>query len=92
MSIWFAAVINLNPDHVHPKMCPKQGILKIFKQQGLDFEAPFSEKSIKLITRGVYKISICNPDGYVDEIHNSLKLLVKQPFIQSIYISQHYYF
>lgn len=91
MSIWLDADITLNPNHLNPNLSPQSGILKILKDRGLDVEKPYSEMSLTRTSKYVFRLSICNPDGYVDEIHNSFKQLVKQPYVQDICILQHHY-
>lgn len=89
MSIWLDAKVILS-SKVDPSKSPKAGIEDIFKKNGIDFSERHFEGSVK-VTKEAIVISICNPDGYVDEIHQSFKDLVKQPWIVTVKIEQHYY-
>lgn len=92
MSIWLIATVDLNPNHLNPKLNPVDGLNKIFKKNGKDFDETYAEA--EMIKKGdQIEIHICNPDGYVDCIHNSFKEMVKScPYVGSIHITNHYYF
>lgn len=92
MSLWFTATISLNMNHVHPDKDPEQGILNIFNKHGINIKAPLSEMSLRKLTKEIFEINICNPNSLLDEIHNSLKDLIKQPYISGVSINKHYYF
>lgn len=92
MSIWLEAYVLLNTEKLDPCKNPISSIKQVFKKYGLDFNKPYCEASIKRQDISTIKISICNPDGLTDCVHNSFKQLVKQyPFIQCVRIDRHYY-
>ena len=93
MSIWLMATVTLNPKHLDSNRNPIDGLKKIFKKNGKDFDESHAEAEMVRTSQTSIRVSICNPDGYVDCIHNSFKDIVKQcPFVQSIHISSNYYF
>ena len=92
MSIWLMATVTLNPKHLDLNRNPIDGLKKIFKKNGKDFDEDYAEAEMTRKGDSV-EIHICNPDCYVDCIHNSFNDIVKQcPFVQGIHISSNYYF
>lgn len=92
MSIWMDATIHLHAKNVDPTKNPKQGILAVLKKHGLDVEKPNSEMKLRGLDKLNYDLSICNPEGYVDQIHAAFKELVKYPYILGVTIKNHHYF
>ena len=92
MSIWFEAVVHLNPKHLNPKMNPIEGLKKVFKKHGKDFNEPYAEATMVSEGLSSIRISICNPDGYTETIHKALTEMVdKLAFVQYVQIESHYY-
>lgn len=92
MSIWFEAIVALSYEHTDTSKNPVRSIKAMFKKHGMDFNQKHTEGWVKQIGRnGIVQISICNPDGFVDIIHESLKDIKKFPFVSSISIIRHYY-
>ena len=93
MSLWLEATVELNLDKLDSSRNPIDKLKAIFKKNGKDFDENYSEAEMVKTSQTSIRVLICNPDGYVDCIHNSFKDIVKQcPFVQSIHISSNYYF
>ncbi|PKF35502.1 hypothetical protein [Acinetobacter proteolyticus] len=91
MSLWLDATVCLS-DKLHPLKSPLKGVKATFKKHGIDFDEKHFEGSLKLDAKGKdILVSICNPDGYVDEIHAAFKDMVKQAWVGSISIESNYY-
>ena len=92
MSLWLDATVTLNPKHLDPNRKPTDGLKKVFKKYGKDFDEPHAEAGMTQVGEKI-NIHICNPDGYVDCIHNAFKHMVEHcPYVHSIVIDHHYYF
>ena len=92
MSLWLDATVKLNPEHLDPNRKPVDGLKKVFKKYGKDFDEDHAEAGMIHVGEKI-NIHICNPDGYVDCIHNAFKHMVEHcPYVHSIVIDRHYYF
>ena len=92
MSIWFEAVVYLNPKHLNPKMNPIEGLKEIFKKHGKDFNGPHAEAT--MVSEGLnnIRISICHPDCLTETIHKALTEIVDNlAFVHYVEIERHYY-
>ena len=92
MSIWFEALVHLNPKYLNPKMDPIEGLKKIFKKHGKDFNGIHAEATMVSEKNNTIRISICNPDSYTETIHKALTEIVdKLVFVHYVEIERHYY-
>lgn len=92
MSIWFSALIHLNPNHLDPKRDPIQGIKQVFKKHGKDFDAEFPEAEIQRVDKAIIRVSICNPEGYTEVIHKSLTDITNNlAYVQYVDVVRHRY-